>query len=277
MSAARGTSGRRSTTAKTILLGVAATLVLVIVGGGGVWTMMCPCETTPGFVLLGDSHADPVTDWSFANDVSLCQIPDQHHVAASRGERELHGDAGGRSVHQLLVRRQQVLVPSRRRGSAGSPAAGWRGLSRPAQPRAGPAHVGSGLGRSDREVAEGGGAGPAARRWRSAALARHSAAGQLVVVSRRLALLTAYRVRPGSGGGAGQGRGRTSPPPPARRFGLRRRDTEPVPTVTRARRSWAACHCTGQPDTEPIALRYGRSPTRFWVLPPPSSRPTRSC
>ena len=74
MSAARGTSGTRSTTAKTILLGVAATLVLVIVGGGVVWTMMCPCETTPGFVLLGDSHADPVTDWSFANDVSLCQI-----------------------------------------------------------------------------------------------------------------------------------------------------------------------------------------------------------
>ena len=57
-----------------VLLGVGATLAFVIVAGGAVWSVTCPCETTPGFILLGDSHADPVSDWSFANDVSLCQV-----------------------------------------------------------------------------------------------------------------------------------------------------------------------------------------------------------
>ena len=74
MSAAQGTAGTRSKTVKKILLGVAVTLVLVVVVGGVVWTTACPCETMPGFVLLGDSPDAPVTDWSFANDVSLCQI-----------------------------------------------------------------------------------------------------------------------------------------------------------------------------------------------------------
>ena len=72
MSAERGTGTRSKT--KKILLGIAATLALMAVAGGVVWTMTCPCETTPGFVLLGDAHEAPVADWSFANDVSLCQI-----------------------------------------------------------------------------------------------------------------------------------------------------------------------------------------------------------
>ena len=72
MSAVQETAGICcSKTVKKILLGVAVTLVL---GGGVVWTTICPCETMPGFVLLGESPVDPVTDWSFANDVSLCQI-----------------------------------------------------------------------------------------------------------------------------------------------------------------------------------------------------------
>ena len=74
MSAARDTAGTRATSVKKILLGLAATLALVVVAGGVVWTMTCPCETTPGFVLLGDTQDAPVADWSFANDVSLCQI-----------------------------------------------------------------------------------------------------------------------------------------------------------------------------------------------------------
>lgn len=57
------------------MVGLAAALVLVlIVVGGVVWTTRCPCGTFPGFVLLGDMQAQPVTDWSFANDVALCQI-----------------------------------------------------------------------------------------------------------------------------------------------------------------------------------------------------------
>ena len=69
MSAAQGTAGTRSKTIKKILLGVAVTLVLAVVGGGVVWTTTCPCETMPGFVLLGDSPDAPVTDWSFTNEI----------------------------------------------------------------------------------------------------------------------------------------------------------------------------------------------------------------
>ena len=65
---------RRPSTMKKVLLGVGATLALVVLAGGVAWTVTCPCDGTPGFVLLGDSPDGPVTDWSFANDVSLCQI-----------------------------------------------------------------------------------------------------------------------------------------------------------------------------------------------------------
>jgi hypothetical protein len=58
---------------KKILLGVTA-LLIVTAGGVAVWTTTCPCDRTPGFVLLGDVQETPVTDWSFANDVPLCQI-----------------------------------------------------------------------------------------------------------------------------------------------------------------------------------------------------------
>jgi hypothetical protein len=34
----------------------------------------CPCERTPGGWLLGDEITEPVQDWSFANDVGLCQV-----------------------------------------------------------------------------------------------------------------------------------------------------------------------------------------------------------
>mgnify|MGYP004282487427 FL=1 len=69
MSADRGPSKL-----KKVLMGVGAMLALVLLGGGVAWTVNCPCETTPGFVLLGDSSDEAITDWSFANDVSLCQI-----------------------------------------------------------------------------------------------------------------------------------------------------------------------------------------------------------
>lgn len=49
-------------------------LVIVLVGGVGVWTTTCPCNQTPGFMLLGDVQTAPVTDWTFVNDIPLCQI-----------------------------------------------------------------------------------------------------------------------------------------------------------------------------------------------------------
>ncbi len=58
---------------RTLLIG-AGVLAVVVVAGVGVWTTTCPCETTPGFVLLGDTQEAPVTDWQFANDVPLCQL-----------------------------------------------------------------------------------------------------------------------------------------------------------------------------------------------------------
>src|SRR5258708_2082057 len=54
-------------------IGIGVVLALVLVGVAG-WTTVCPCNHIPGFVLLGNVRHEPVTDWSFANDVPLCQI-----------------------------------------------------------------------------------------------------------------------------------------------------------------------------------------------------------
>jgi hypothetical protein len=70
----QGIPSRRSSTVKKVALGIGAVLALGLAGWGGVWALTCPCEGTPGFVLLGDPHGEPVSDWSFANDVPLCQI-----------------------------------------------------------------------------------------------------------------------------------------------------------------------------------------------------------
>jgi hypothetical protein len=65
---------RRSKVALKVLGVLAATLLLVAAAGGGYWALTCPCDGTPGLVLLGDVQEEPVTDWRFANDVDLCQI-----------------------------------------------------------------------------------------------------------------------------------------------------------------------------------------------------------
>ena len=69
-----GTPPRRSSIVKKIALGGAAALALVVLVQGVIWALTCPCEGTPGFVLRGDRHDEPVSDWTFANDVPLCQI-----------------------------------------------------------------------------------------------------------------------------------------------------------------------------------------------------------
>ena len=38
------------------------------------WFFSCPCDRTPGGYLLGAAAEAPVSDWSFANDITLCQI-----------------------------------------------------------------------------------------------------------------------------------------------------------------------------------------------------------
>ena len=50
---------------------VAASLLVTAFLG---WSITCPCDFTPGGLLFGDRAGEEVADWSFANDVSLCQI-----------------------------------------------------------------------------------------------------------------------------------------------------------------------------------------------------------
>ena len=64
---------RKPPLARKVLLGLTA-LVIVALGGIAVWTTTCPCNQMPGFMLLGDVQKAPVTDWSFVNDIPLCQI-----------------------------------------------------------------------------------------------------------------------------------------------------------------------------------------------------------
>ncbi|MDA1370762.1 MAG: hypothetical protein O2971_08395 [Proteobacteria bacterium] len=59
---------------KLIIGGSIATLLVVGVVGFLVYSSICPCERTPGGFLLGDRADAPVSDWSFANDVELCQL-----------------------------------------------------------------------------------------------------------------------------------------------------------------------------------------------------------
>jgi hypothetical protein len=40
----------------------------------GALSYACPCDRTPGGYLLGPEASEPVSDWSFANQVPLCQL-----------------------------------------------------------------------------------------------------------------------------------------------------------------------------------------------------------
>ena len=59
---------------KRVLLWTVAGIAAVTLGGFFYWARTCPCDGTPGFALTGELHEEPVTDWSFANEVDLCQI-----------------------------------------------------------------------------------------------------------------------------------------------------------------------------------------------------------
>ena len=51
-----------------------AALAVISLAGFLVWFFTCPCDRVPGGVLLGAEAEAHVADWSFANDVTLCQI-----------------------------------------------------------------------------------------------------------------------------------------------------------------------------------------------------------
>ena len=56
-----------------IKLGLAGVAVLAL-AAILTWVISCPCDRTPGAWLFGEVVEEPVQDWSFANQVSLCQI-----------------------------------------------------------------------------------------------------------------------------------------------------------------------------------------------------------
>ena len=53
--------------------GPAALVVLLVIAFYG-WSLTCPCDRAPGAVLFGAEQEFPVDDWTFANQVTLCQI-----------------------------------------------------------------------------------------------------------------------------------------------------------------------------------------------------------
>ena len=69
--AARGLQGKQLQRA---LLSAAAVVLVLLVGGFLAWSATCPCDYTPGGWLFGDEREEPVSDWTFANQVTLCQI-----------------------------------------------------------------------------------------------------------------------------------------------------------------------------------------------------------
>ncbi len=48
--------------------------VLAAISGFLYWSVNCPCERIPGGYLFGEESQEPITDWSFANEMPLCQL-----------------------------------------------------------------------------------------------------------------------------------------------------------------------------------------------------------
>lgn len=59
---------------RNLLIAASGTLVVALVAGFLIYSAVCPCERTPGGFLFGERESEPVADWSFANDVPLCQL-----------------------------------------------------------------------------------------------------------------------------------------------------------------------------------------------------------
>ena len=64
------TLATRGIISNVVLIGLAA----VLVGGFLGLSYACPCDRIQGVYLFGNVKEEPVRDWSFANEVSVCQI-----------------------------------------------------------------------------------------------------------------------------------------------------------------------------------------------------------
>ena len=68
--AAEQNSTNRGWMVGALLAGVLAAGIV----GFLIYSAACPCERTPGGFLFGAAADGPVDDWSFANEVPLCQL-----------------------------------------------------------------------------------------------------------------------------------------------------------------------------------------------------------
>ncbi|PCJ22999.1 MAG: hypothetical protein COA96_12860 [SAR86 cluster bacterium] len=59
---------------RTIIISIAAIVTVAAIVGFFIYSTICPCERTPGGLLFGERSSEAISDWSFANDVPLCQI-----------------------------------------------------------------------------------------------------------------------------------------------------------------------------------------------------------
>jgi len=51
-----------------------AIVIVILVVAVCYWAIECPCGQTPGLYLRGVEAREKMTDWSFANQVPLCQV-----------------------------------------------------------------------------------------------------------------------------------------------------------------------------------------------------------
>ncbi len=59
---------------RTVIILALAFGLLATIAGILFWFLNCPCERTPGGYLLGEESHEVITDWSFVNDVPICQL-----------------------------------------------------------------------------------------------------------------------------------------------------------------------------------------------------------
>ena len=71
MSATSHAGSNKRRTAITLALAFA---VLAAIAGFIYWSLNCPCERIPGGYLVGEQSDEVITDWSFVNEVPLCQL-----------------------------------------------------------------------------------------------------------------------------------------------------------------------------------------------------------
>ena len=48
--------------------------ILILAASATVYVNVCPCVLVPGLWLSGERINSPIEDWSFANEVGLCQV-----------------------------------------------------------------------------------------------------------------------------------------------------------------------------------------------------------